>query len=156
MAYLQVVTHRHDCAGGMEVATSRLGPSLHVCISSAPEKLDSLARPEESVKPPEQSMRLEVIFECLQVSVWDDERRIILGPAPRSAAANSNHEQEAFCLSLDGFTASAGYSKPQGELHFLNHLKLSLKVICMLIPQTIWLQIALQRGVNLGKSSECQ
>lgn len=105
-------------AGGMRLVTSRRGASLHVHVSSAPdsagESLDNAASHETAVGPSEGAMQLEVMCKCLQISFWDDERRIILGP-PTISAASQACEQEALSLYVDNLAASVTYSQPQGE-----------------------------------------
>lgn len=47
----------------------------------------------------------------MQVSLWDDERRRLAGPAPAAAGAgglaSAPEPQELCCLALDGLRASA-------------------------------------------------
>jgi hypothetical protein len=101
------------------MVTSRHGPSLHVHVSSAPDSpegacISSVGR-SKAACPVEDRMHLELECECLQVSFWDDERRIVLDPAKTGATASTAHEQEVLCLSVDGLSASCSYSKPLGE-----------------------------------------
>ncbi len=108
-------------AGGMHIVTSRRGPSLHVSISSAPDSpadsSDSTAESEQILGPQQTPLQLEVACKCLQVSFWDDERRIIVGPLERGLASCTAHEQEVLCLSVDGLSASATLSQPGSEPH---------------------------------------
>lgn len=101
------------------MVTSRHGPSLHVHVSSAPDSPeDACISPvgrSKAACPVEDRMHLELECECLQVSFWDDERRIVLGPAKTGAEASMAHEQEVLCLSIDGLSALCSYSKPLGE-----------------------------------------
>ena len=101
------------------MVTSRHGPSLHVHVSSAPDSPeDASISPvgrSKAACPFEDRMHLEVECDCLQVSFWDDERRIVLDPVKSGAAASTAHEQEVLCLSIDGLLASCSYSKPLGE-----------------------------------------
>ena len=102
-------------AGGMHIVTSQRGPSLHVSISSAPDSSDSTAESEQISGPQQNPLQLEVACKCLQVSFWDDERRIIVGPLERGLASCTAHEQEVLCFSVDGLSASATFSNPGGE-----------------------------------------
>ena len=104
-------------AGGMKVNTMRHGASLHVHISSAQDcaagSPDSPRRPGATLVQDFISLRLAL--QCLQVSLWDDERRIILGPPARGTPGSMPHEQEAFCLTLDGVVVSATHTQLQGR-----------------------------------------
>ena len=117
-----LVSHFHmrqpgTSAGGMRVETMRRGASLHVDISSAPgcdaDGPGSPQRPGAAIAQDALSLRLAL--RCLQVSLWDDERRIILGSPARGTPGSMPHEQEAFCLSLDGIVVSATHTPSQGQ-----------------------------------------
>ena len=105
-------------AGGMSLVTSRRGPTLHVLVSSASDSSGaspgSTALQGKAVSQSQDTMRLEVACKCLQVSLWDDERRIILGP-PESGAPSTMADREALCLYVDALVASAVLSQPQGK-----------------------------------------
>ena len=101
------------------MVTSRHGPSLHVHVSSAPDSPEDApicpVGRSKAACPVEDRMHLEVECKCLQVSFWDDERRVLLDPARTGAAASTAHEQELLSLSIDGLSASCSYSKLLGE-----------------------------------------
>ena len=103
---------RPTLAGGMRLATSRHGPSLRVLVSSAP--IPPVDRADSTDLPRAAAMQLRVLLKCLQVSFWDDERRIILGP-PVSGAPGTTPEQQALCLYVDSLTGSATFSQPQSK-----------------------------------------
>ena len=104
-------------AGGMRVETTRRGASLHIDISSAPDcAADGLSHPQRpGAAVAQDSMSLRLALKCLQVSLWDDERRIILGLPARGTPGSMPHEQEAFCLTLDGLVVSATHTPLQGQ-----------------------------------------
>ena len=104
-------------AGGVRLETARRGASLHVDISSAP---DCHADGPGSLQSPgaatvQDAMSLRLALKCLQVSLWDDERRIILGLPARGTSDSMPHEQEAFCLTLDRLVVSATHTPSQGQ-----------------------------------------
>ncbi len=97
--------------------TQRWGASLHVDISSAPDchadGPGSLQRPGAAIV--QDAMSLRLALKCLQVGLWDDERRTILGSPARGIPGSTPHEQEAFCLTLDGLVVSATHTPSQGQ-----------------------------------------
>ena len=104
-------------AGGMRVETTRRGASLHVNISSAPDcAADGPGNPQRpGAAVVQDTLSLRLALKCLQVSLWDDERRIILGSPARGTLDSMPHEQEAFCLTLDGIVVSATHTPSQGQ-----------------------------------------
>ena len=104
-------------AGGMRVETTRRGASLHVAISSAPDwAVDGPGSPQRpGAAVAQDAMSLRLALKCLQVSLWDDERRIILGSPARGTPGSMPHEQEAFCLTLDGIMVCASHTPSQGQ-----------------------------------------
>lgn len=59
-------------------------------------------------------------LECLQISVWDDERHRLLGFAPGTVKSSKNRilhsaTTEVFCMSVDGLTLVLQKGVQSGE-----------------------------------------
>jgi hypothetical protein len=71
-----------------------------------------------------QPVRVSILLECLQICLWDDERRRLLGrdtrPAHESAAmadaAQPRPMREVFCLSMDSVSLQCSRQITHGEL----------------------------------------
>ena len=66
-------------------------------------------------------LQVSVELDCLEISVWDDERDRLLGVAPPGTGKSSKKQilhpatREAFCLSIDGLTLMLHKCKQDGE-----------------------------------------
>lgn len=57
---------------------------------------------------PSNNVQIALWVPCLQISIWDDERRRLMGTAPDLAAASNSAAQEVFCLAVDDIALHAG------------------------------------------------
>ena len=141
----------------MTLVTGRRGPSLHVHVSSAlpPGGVASTALHGEAPGPPQNAMQLEVACKCLRVSFWDDERRIILGPAI-SGAPGAAPEQEALCLYLDGVAASAMFLQPLGEILPTSACPSNVLLRYVHVTQTLWQSSPTPADLSWGSQSRAR
>ncbi|CAL8468704.1 g8244 [Coccomyxa elongata] len=100
--------------GSLRVAVWQQSATLHVRLDSCDESQQaenssSLAEQKRVIPAKMEPLQLSVELECLQISVWDDERHRLLGLAPGTGNSSKNRilhsaSREAFCISIDGLT----------------------------------------------------
>ncbi|BDA43314.1 probable vacuolar protein sorting-associated protein 13B [Coccomyxa sp. Obi] len=100
--------------GSLWVAVWQQSATLHVRLDSCDTSQQaadgsSLAEQERVIAAKMKPLQLSVELECLQISVWDDERHRLLGFAPPGTGKSSKNQilhsaREAFCMSVDGLT----------------------------------------------------
>ena len=92
-------------AGGVLVSVRQQAAMLHVRLEENSQSAESARAADNS-----SNLHITVAVECLQVSMWDDERGRLRGQAPTLAPA----AQETFCLYVDGLKLQL--SSRQGPL----------------------------------------
>ncbi|KAK9829132.1 hypothetical protein WJX72_004063 [[Myrmecia] bisecta] len=91
-------------AGGCTISISRSCASWRICIQPDQPKTSTQPSPAQQALEAIRPLALSIHCASLQLSVWDDERRRFLGPAPPSTAAliaGSPAARELFCVTLD-------------------------------------------------------
>jgi hypothetical protein len=100
----------------------------------------SLSRQDQDAATSMQPLRVSVELECLQISVWDDERSRLLGPAPVEKAHSRKQQfttqpgaREAFCFSVDALSLLLSRAKHSGIRISICHT--ALCVFCIAIAR---------------------
>ncbi len=118
-------------AGWVNAIVWQLGATVHVKLEDASSteqsstSSSSVSKVDQTAATGRQPIKLFVELQCLQISLWDDERRRLLGSGP-SVKAGSRKQQvamqptarEAFCFSVDALSVLLCRSEHRGEMLF--------------------------------------
>lgn len=122
--------HGFADAGWVEATVWQQGATVHVKLEEA-SSTEQSSTSSSSVSKKDQTaatgrqLQLFVKLQCLQISLWDDERRRLLGiaPAVKARARKENNStqptaREAFCFSVDALSVLLCRSEHRGEMLF--------------------------------------